>query len=444
MKFFNKHISKFFLLGSFFLSISCKEEEAVVELTPPIIETVAVYSVSNADAEANVDMSNVNTEITEVGVVWSDKANPTLADKSRSGGSIKEDQSVIVRLDGLTIGRTYYVRSYYVLNKETVYGKELTLVHNFTDEWSKAPSPVLLKNEYIGSENAFLDYLYGGIKVDKINRTFNYTTDKYFFPNFYQWDPRFIQFPILTSQTRFNQINASFSISQTQAATMTGAGHYRTARGEKFYLKDIIIRGVDGYKWQPEYPGADANTSSVGIGSTVYILENIPEGKLWRFTYEINKWQEMKPFPYKKQAKTLMRRSNGRAYCMIEPEEWQSSSPLEFYEYNPANDQWTKKANFPAENRRRGVLFNISQRIFYGTGQSVQTLVGLRDIWEYKPATDTWKKVGDYPGGGTINLLAVNYFQNAFIGCGQQVIPNAAMAENIKDMADVWFFVPKE
>jgi hypothetical protein len=205
-----------------------------------------------------------------------------------------------------------------------------------------------------------------------------------------------------------------------------------------------VLRGIDGYKWQPVYPGADANASSVGIGSLVYILENLPEGKLWRFTYKFNKWDELKPFPYKKQAKISVKQSNERAYFVVEPEDWQQSSQVELYEYNPANDQWTKKADFPAENRRRGVFFNIDQRLFYGAGQSVQSLVGLRDIWEYKPATDKWQKATEYIGGGTVNLLAVYYFGECFIGFGQQVIPNATKAENIKDMTDVWFFKPKD
>ncbi len=434
-----------FTLSSFL--INCKDEAVVDAINPPIIETVTVFSVSNTDAEANVDLSNIKTEISEVGIVWSDKANPTVSDKKTASGGLKEDQSVVVRLTELVKERTYYVRSYYILGDKITYGNELSFIHNFTNEWVKAPSPEIGVNEYIAADNAYWDGLQSGaIRVFRVNKVNNYTVERFYYPNFGGWDPSFISSQNrFFGQMRFNMIFGIFPTRNNQSGAIQGGGHYKDNRGNKFYLNDYTLIGVDGYNWEPVYPGAEANTSSVGMGKYAYVLENLPQGKLWRFNFEGGiKWDEMSKFPYQKQAKSLVVESKGKAYFVIEPEDWNENSLVELYEYNPANNEWVKKANFAGQNRRRGSIFTVNERIFYGTGQSIKSLAGLRDIWEYLPANNSWKKATDYPGGGTINLLAVEYTNTvAYLGFGQQVIPNATKAENIKDMEDFWRFRPQ-
>jgi hypothetical protein len=446
--------SIFILLISCF-TISCQKPENEVALPPPNIETVSVYSVSASNAEVNIDISNVNSAIEEVGIVWSESPNPTIADKKNVIGKVSQEQYFQITINDLALGRSYYVRAYFLNNNEVIYSNSINFKHNFTNEWVKAISIKLEKNQYVLPENAFFDREIGAIKVDKANKELGTTKTAYYFPDNFMWDPPFLNIPIyaqdhvnfMQGQTRFNQILLDFDIGQNLTAKIIGAGHYQTPKEVRYYHKDLIFYGpINGYKWEPFYRGADANTTSVKVGRNGYVLENLPKGKLWRLNYDFGfKWDIVSEFPYSKKAKTLAVASNGNAYFIVEPDDLNENSLIEVFEYNPTKNQWTKKANFVGENRRKGVIFTIKNRVFYGTGQSVKTSAGLRDIWEYNPQNDTWKKTADYPGGGTMNLLAVEYLNNSiYLGFGNLIIPNPINSETIKDMPDFWRFIPKE
>jgi N-acetylneuraminic acid mutarotase len=62
----------------------------------------------------------------------------------------------------------------------------------------------------------------------------------------------------------------------------------------------------------------------------------------------------------------------------------------EFYEYDPATDVWTQKANFIGGMRAFTVGCGIGNKGYMGFGgDSGQTASG-DDLYEYDPATDTW------------------------------------------------------
>jgi hypothetical protein len=430
------------IIISIFLLFGCKTEVVVTDFKPPFGETVAVYSVSDTEAEVNVDLTNVRGIVTETGAVWSAKPSPTVADNRQSITGLKIDQTVLIKIDKLQKGKTYFVKAYVANGKDIIYGAELTLVHNFTNEWKKLDSPELSSNEYISADGAYFDNIItGGITFNKINRLNNIAVYKQYYPNFGQWDLRFSDRREIPFQMRYNQIHSPFNVGVP--AILIGAGHYKGSKGERIYLNDLKVRGVDGYKWDPIYPGVEAETSSFGVGKYAYALENIAKGKLWRFEFTTTVvWTEMPAIPYSKAAKYLSIADEKNAYVVVEPELLDDLA-IEVYQFSPDANKWKKMADFPGNNRRRGSIFKIKNRLFYGLGQSIKTQAGLRDIWEFLPETNTWLKTTDYPGGGTINVAAVEYFGGVYMGFGQQVVPSITKAENIKQMADFWIYRPK-
>ena len=71
------------------------------------------------------------------------------------------------------------------------------------------------------------------------------------------------------------------------------------------------------------------------------------------------------------------------------------------YEYDPANDSWTKKKNMPLASHHLGVT-ELNGKI-YVIGGFVKPAKGptawepIDNVWEYDPAGDTWKALAPLP-----------------------------------------------
>jgi len=70
------------------------------------------------------------------------------------------------------------------------------------------------------------------------------------------------------------------------------------------------------------------------------------------------------------------------------------------WEYDPATDTWTRKANLPAATRQGAVGFSIGNKGYVATGVLADGTLS-KELFEYDPATDTWTQKADFPGDGT-------------------------------------------
>jgi N-acetylneuraminic acid mutarotase len=74
----------------------------------------------------------------------------------------------------------------------------------------------------------------------------------------------------------------------------------------------------------------------------------------------------------------------------------------DIWEYDPGTNSWTQKANFPGPARRDAACFTIGTKGYVGTGiNNADAVAGtpLLDFWEYNPATNMWTPKANYPGG---------------------------------------------
>lgn len=106
----------------------------------------------------------------------------------------------------------------------------------------------------------------------------------------------------------------------------------------------------------------------------------------------------------------------------------QSLNPLgRMYEYDPANDSWTQKADYPATNQgnnwvRMPFAFSIGNTGYVSCGE-VRKKVGAgsdfsKETYAYDPATDTWTQKVDFPGDGRLGGNAWVRNGKAFCGLG--------------------------
>ena len=75
---------------------------------------------------------------------------------------------------------------------------------------------------------------------------------------------------------------------------------------------------------------------------------------------------------------------NGKGYAITE------SSNL--YEYNPSNDSWTAKADFPSDDRSFAYGYSIGNLGYFGFGFTSGN-VKAEDLWVYNAANNSWKEL---------------------------------------------------
>ena len=114
----------------------------------------------------------------------------------------------------------------------------------------------------------------------------------------------------------------------------------------------------------------------------------------------------------------------------------------EFYQYDTKSDTWTRKADFPGDDRTKGVFFGINDKIYYGLGQSKTQPKGFRDIWQYDTRTNLWSKFATYPGGGNIDVTTAMVAGKVYIGLGYYVDATTINTSKYIGANDFWEFVP--
>jgi N-acetylneuraminic acid mutarotase len=95
---------------------------------------------------------------------------------------------------------------------------------------------------------------------------------------------------------------------------------------------------------------------------------------------------------------------------------WDSASNnlKDFWEYDPSNDSWTKKADFGGTARIWAVGFSIGSKGYVGTGTG-ETFY-LRDFWEYDPDNNSWTRKSDYGGPATVSAVGLSIGSKGYIG----------------------------
>jgi N-acetylneuraminic acid mutarotase len=87
-----------------------------------------------------------------------------------------------------------------------------------------------------------------------------------------------------------------------------------------------------------------------------------------------------------------------------------------FWEYDPAANTWTPKADFGGTGRYSAVGFSIGNKGYIGTG--LNNSAPLSDVWEYNPAANTWTRKADFAGGGRSDAVGFSISNKGYLGTG--------------------------
>lgn len=94
-----------------------------------------------------------------------------------------------------------------------------------------------------------------------------------------------------------------------------------------------------------------------------------------------------------------------------------------FFAYNTLKDEWEGKTMFPGDTRTGAVGFSYSGRGFIGGGGSVTFTANRTDFYEYDPAEDSWtkKEAMNFPNQGTAWSTAFVIENELYFGLGASV-----------------------
>ncbi len=98
------------------------------------------------------------------------------------------------------------------------------------------------------------------------------------------------------------------------------------------------------------------------------------------------------------------------------------ASRKDLWEYDPAADSWTQKADLGGKARENAIGFVIGGKGYIGLGDSSgpRPLTGLMlsDLWEYDPTANSWIQKASFPGGKRTGAAAFAINGKGYVGTG--------------------------
>jgi Kelch motif len=87
--------------------------------------------------------------------------------------------------------------------------------------------------------------------------------------------------------------------------------------------------------------------------------------------------------------------------------------------YDPAAGSWTPKKKFPGlTGRSRGITLAINSIGYYGLGQNFTTNGYLKDFWKYDPTTNEWTQLQDFSGAARQLAMGATIGGKGYLTCG--------------------------
>ncbi len=94
-----------------------------------------------------------------------------------------------------------------------------------------------------------------------------------------------------------------------------------------------------------------------------------------------------------------------------------TSLKKDFWEYNPATNQWRKRDNLGFIGRFGATAFAMNGKIYAGTGVN-NFAQAVKDFNEYNPATNRWRRKAAYSGIGVYNAVSFAISGVGYLGTG--------------------------
>ncbi len=184
---------------------------------------------------------------------------------------------------------------------------------------------------------------------------------------------------------------------------------------------------VDGNLWvqksdlgynAPNVPAPTARSGAVGfsIGSKGYIgtgydIETYKRD-FWEYDPAANTWTQKADFGGIARSNAVGFSIGSKGYVGTG---YRNGDKKDFWEYDAAANSWTPKADFAGTARSGAIGFSIDSKGYIGTGSGNGY---KKDFWEYDPDADTWTQKTDFGGSARSSAVGFSVGSKGYIGTG--------------------------
>jgi N-acetylneuraminic acid mutarotase len=172
------------------------------------------------------------------------------------------------------------------------------------------------------------------------------------------------------------------------------------------------------------------NYGYAGCGADQFAVYN----DFWKFDPDSNQWSQIAFFPGPPRvygqgfgAETTGYAGMGRTFTAA----GSTITYNDIYEYNPINDTWTPKTNFPGITRSFASTFKVGGYNYLLAGQSGNP---VNQLWKYDASTDTWMQKSSFPAANRIGMSALVIQDTAYAGLGRSQDPTIGVTTYYNDM----------
>ena len=188
-----------------------------------------------------------------------------------------------------------------------------------------------------------------------------------------------------------------------------------------------------------DFPGEyRVNTVQFVIDNKAYIGLGTNHNDLWEYDPSNDIFESKADFPGERISDWVSGFSiNKKGYILIFRPEF-NRSITEVWEYNPIQNNWSRKADFPAINKTDFVPLIIGNRAFLVADSYENSMTPPKSFWEYEYESDDWKKRRNFPGNSLVyGLMGCSLDNIGFIGI-DYVNPNQLVIYKYDPSTDSW------
>lgn len=184
-----------------------------------------------------------------------------------------------------------------------------------------------------------------------------------------------------------------------------------------------------------DFPVQTDGSFSFVIDDIAYVNGGLANNYLYAYNIKDDTWERKSDVPSKGThlAWAFSFSIDGKGYIIGGSYQTASDLTDEVWEYNPDDNSWTQKNDFPFGPIDGGFSFSIGKYGYVGCGFDGQYL--KNDFYKYEPSTDKWETLPQFPGGPVIFPASFVINNIAYAGTGDQ-------AET--EIRDFWSYNPNE
>ena len=447
-----RYLKFIIIITSLLFFSNCEKDAEVQPKEYPFVITNSPTVNSNG-AVFSADLTKIgNQEILKYGFVWSTESNPKIQDYNKLFDDKANKGIYTCNVNcGLAKGQTYYVRAYILTDQYEVYGNVKSFssqgslppeIDNFEPKIGPIGTEVIIEGKNFASSKNGNTVKFGNVEVivDSVSENSLIVT----IPQITK--PEMVQVTvetagmIVTSQDSFdlwfpwkriNDFNEGYDGVYPVSFTLNNKGYFGLGENNTNFweydpVKDIFIKKADFPKSIGAYP---MSFTASNLGYVLFVddeystaggmMVNDTIKELWEYNPENDLWTRKADFPGSKRSSGVALSINEKGY-IVGGQYWKTSwiyYPKDLWEYDPLRDEWTQKADFPGSDRAESFGFSMNGKGYFGIGS---TGWSQKSIYEYNPKSDTWTYYTEYPGEGYNNIKGFIINDKCYLGLGRE------------------------